>query len=122
MTYIDGFVTPVPHANKTAYIEMAARSAPIFQEFGMLRIVETWGVDLPDGKATDFRKAVQAGEGENVVFSWMVWPSKEVRDAGWEKLMADDRMKAMGDMPFDGKRMFWGGFAPIFDTAGEYVA
>jgi len=116
MAYIDGFLVPVPHDRKEEYRAMAAKSAPIFKEYGVLRIVETWGDHLEHGKETDFFMAVKAKEGENVVFSWMVWPSKEARNSGWEKLMKDERMAAMGDMPFDGKRMFWGGFTPIFDT------
>ena len=122
MTYIDGFVIPVPHDKKDAYRAMVEKVAPLFQEHGVLRMVETWGVDLPKGKVTDFHKAVQAEDGENVAFSWMVWPSKDVRDAGWDALMKDERMKPDGEMPFDGKRMFWGGFAPIFDSAGEFTA
>ena len=96
---------------------MAAKAAAVFKEYGATRVVEAWGDDVPDGKVTDFRRAVKAEEGENVVFSWIEWPSKEARDAGWEKVMADERMKPDRDnMPFDGKRMFWGGFAPILDA------
>ena len=79
-------------------------------------MVECWGDDVPDGKVTDFRRAVQAEDGETVVFSWIEWPSKAVRDAGMAKLMADPRMQS-NDMPFDGKRMIYGGFATLFDTA-----
>ncbi|MCW3836637.1 DUF1428 domain-containing protein [Sphingomonas canadensis] len=115
MTYVDGFVAPVRVENKQAYIEMAAKAAPIFREHGALRIVECWGHDVPRGKTTDFFMAVKAEEGENVVFSWITWPSKEVRDAGWAKVMADERMKPPAEMPFDGKRMFWGGFETMVD-------
>ena len=79
-------------------------------------MVECWGDDVPDGKVTDFRRAVQAEDGETVVFSWIEWPSKAVRDAGMAKLMADPRMQS-NDPPFDGKRMIYGGFATLFDTA-----
>ena len=116
MTFVDGFVAPVPDANKEAYRAMAATAAPIFVEYGALHVLEAWGNDLPRGKTTDFFMAVKAEEGENVVFSWIIWPSKEIRDSGWEKLMKDERMKPPGEPPFDGKRMFWGGFDPIVDV------
>ncbi len=115
MSYIDGFVVAVPKANKQAYLDHAKKSLPMFKEFGATRMVEAWGDDVPDGKVTDFRRAVKAEEGEAVLFSWIEWPSKEVRDKGMKKLMEDQRMKAMSDMPFDGKRMIMGGFAPILD-------
>ncbi len=116
MGYTDGFVLPVPAGNKEAYRAMAAKAAAVFEEYGATRVVEAWGDDIPDGKVTDFRRAVKAEEGENVVFSWIEWPSKEARDAAWPKLMEDERMKPdFANMPFDGKRMFWGGFAPILD-------
>ncbi|MDO6406780.1 MAG: DUF1428 family protein [Pantoea sp.] len=116
MPYVDGFVVPVPLDKKEAYLAMAAKAAPLFKEFGATRIVECWADDVPDGKLTDFRMAVKAEEEETVVFSWIEYPSKEVRDAANEKLMADPRMKEMGEtMPFDGKRMIYGGFSPILD-------
>jgi uncharacterized protein YbaA (DUF1428 family) len=114
--YADGFVVPVPESSKEAYREMAAKASVVFREYGATRVVEAWGDDLPDGEVTDFRRAVKAEAGENVVFSWVEWPSREARDAGWAKVMADERMKPDHDnMPFDGQRMFWGGFAPILD-------
>jgi uncharacterized protein YbaA (DUF1428 family) len=117
MTYVDGFVVAVPAANRESYRRHAAEAAPLFKEFGATRMVECWGDDVPDGKLTDFRRAVQATEDEVVVFSWIEYPSKEVRDAANERIMSDPRMKAMGDaMPFDGKRMIFGGFAPILDV------
>jgi uncharacterized protein YbaA (DUF1428 family) len=115
VAYLDGFVAPVREENKEAYRAMAAKAAAVFLEFGALRVVESWGDDVPHGKVTDFYRAAQAEEGENVVFSWVIWPSKEARNAGWEKVMADERMKPEGDMPFDGKRLFWGGFETIVD-------
>jgi uncharacterized protein YbaA (DUF1428 family) len=119
MSYVDGFVIPVPAGKKDAYLEMAAKAAPIFREFGAERIVECWGDDLPDGKVTDFKGAVKAEEGENVVFSWISYPSKAVRDEANQKIMADPRMKMDENMPFDGKRMIYGGFAPILDESAS---
>ena len=126
MTYVEGFVTPVPTANKRAYAAHAAESAPIFKELGATRVVEAWGDDVPDGKVTDFKRAVKAKEDETVAFGWLEFPSRETRDAFTEKMQSDDRMKDMGEsMPFDGKRMIFGGFAPIVDESegerGSYV-
>jgi len=113
--YVDGYLAPVPAANKDAYREMAAKMAVIFKEFGAVRVVEAWGDFVPDGKVTDFKGAVKATGDEQVVYSWVEWPSKQARDEGWKKLMADPRMKDH-QMPFDGKRMVYGGFAPILDA------
>jgi uncharacterized protein YbaA (DUF1428 family) len=85
----------------------------LFKEFGAARMVENWGDDVPDGKVNDFKGAVQAEEGEVVVFSWMEYADKATRDAAGQKMMSDERMKDMFDMPFDGKRMIYGGFAPF---------
>ena len=116
MKYIDGFVVPVPTANKEAYRELAARMLAIFKEYGATRVVECWGDDVPDGKVTDFKGAVKAEPGETVVFSWIEWPSKEARDAGNTKMMEDPRMKTgMETPPFDGRRMIYGGFASLVD-------
>lgn len=119
MSYIDGFVIPVPSDKKEAYRKMAAEAAPLFMEFGATRIVECWGDDVPDGTVTDFKRSVNAEPGEIIVFSWIEWPSKEVRDDGNKRMQEDPRMKPPADMPFDPKRMIFGGFLPIFDTAGE---
>lgn len=116
MSYIDGFVIPVPADNKEAYRKMCATAASVFKEYGATRVVECWGDDVPDGKVTDFKKAVKAEPGENLVFSWIVWPSKAVRNEGSQKVMNDPRMKMGDDMPFDGKRLIYGGFEILFDT------
>jgi len=117
MNYVDGFVMAVPAAKKEEFRKHAAEAAPVFREFGATRVVECWGDDVPDGTVTDFRGAVKAEEGEIVVFSWIEYPSREVRDAAMAKVMSDPRMKAIGEkMPFDGKRVIFGGFAPIVDA------
>jgi uncharacterized protein YbaA (DUF1428 family) len=126
MTYFEGFVVPVPEANKDAYREHASGAFPLFQEFGVTRLVEAWGDDVPEGKVTDFRGAVKAEQGENVVFSWFEYPSKDARNAANAKMMSDPRMEAMGaEMPFDGKRMIMGGFNAIVEEgepgAGSYT-
>jgi uncharacterized protein YbaA (DUF1428 family) len=115
MSYVDGYIIPVPLAQKAAYLTMATKMAAIFTENGALRIVETWGDDVPRGKTTDFWGAVKCEEGEGLVFSWIEWPSKAARDTGMQKAMQDPRMK--GEAPFDGKRMIFGGFMPMLDTA-----
>jgi uncharacterized protein YbaA (DUF1428 family) len=122
MTYIDGFVVAVPAANKETYRKHAAEAAPLFKEFGVTRMVEAWGDDVPDGKVTDFKGAVKAEPDEVVVFGWFEYPDKATRDAANEKMMNDPRMKQMGEtMPFDGRRMIYGGFAGIVEqgTAGR---
>ena len=116
MSYIDGFLIPVPEGKKEDYRKLAEWAAPIFMEHGALQVVECWGDDIPAGKLTDFFMAVKAEPGETVVFSWIVWPSKAVRDEGNRKVMADPRMQPMPAMPFDGKRMIFGGFAPLLDS------
>ncbi len=116
MTYFEGFVVPVPEANRDAYRKHASGAAPMFQELGVTRMVEAWDSDVAEGKVTDFRKAVDAKEGEKVVFSWFEYPSKSERNAANEKFMSDPRMKEMGEnMPFDGKRMIMGGFDAIVE-------
>ena len=117
MSYIDGFVMAVPDANRQAFIDHAGKFDAILLEYGAIRVIECWGDDVPDGKLTDFRRAVQAKEGESVVFSWVEWPDKATRDSGMEKFMQDPRMQEANDMPFDGKRMIYGGFAPVVDLA-----
>ena len=115
MSYIDGFVIAVPTANKQKFIEHARQLDPIFLELGAIRVIEGWGDDVPDGKVTDFRRAVQATGEETVVFSWIEWPDKTTRDAGMKKMMEDPRMDPSIPMPFDGKRMIFGGFSNVWN-------
>lgn len=122
--YIDGFVMAVPTANKEKFIAHAKHSDSIFIDFGATRVLECWGDDVSEGETTDFRKAVKATDDETVVFSWIEWPDKETRDAGMAKMMADDfddeRMNMeKNPMPFDGKRLIYGGFAPVFELKGK---
>lgn len=117
MSHIDGFVAAVPAANKEAYRKLAEMVAPLFKKFGATRFMECWGDDVPDGQTTDCRRAVKAEKDEVVVFSWIEHPSKAVCNGANEKVMSDPPMKAMGDeMPFDGKRMIYGGFMPIVEA------
>jgi len=114
MTYVDGFVIAVPRANRDRFIAHAREADQAFLDHGAIRIVECWGDDVPDGKLTDFRRAVQATDDEEVAFSWIEWPDKATRDAAMARIMADPRFSPENNpMPFDGKRMIFGGFAPI---------
>jgi uncharacterized protein YbaA (DUF1428 family) len=115
MPFLDITVIPVPTANKAAYLEHSLKTTPFFKEQGALAVTETWGEDIPEGKVTDFRKAVALQDGETVAVGWITWPDKAVRDAAWEALMADERMMGMA-MPFDGKRMIFAGFDVIAEN------
>ncbi|MFC4728334.1 DUF1428 domain-containing protein [Coralloluteibacterium thermophilus] len=120
MTYIDGCVIAVPTRNRDAFVAHARTADALFLEFGALRVVECWGDDVPEGRQTDFRRAVQAKDGETVVFSWIEWPDKATRDAGMERMMKDPRMSPEANpMPFDGKRMIYGGFVPVLELPGR---
>ena len=117
MNYVDGFVCAVTTATKDAYTEYAKKYGPIFKEYGALSVVDCWGDDVPEGTLTSFTMAVKREANESVVFSWVTWPSKAVRDEGWKKLMADPRFAPENHvMPFDGKRMIYGGFQVISDV------
>jgi uncharacterized protein YbaA (DUF1428 family) len=113
--YIQGFLIAVPEGNKDAYRALAEKAAAKFSEYGVTEIVEAWEESVPDGKVTDFRMATKAEPGEKIVFSWMVWPDKATYEASHEKMQSDPFWaEEMGEMPFDGMRMIWGGFTPIF--------
>lgn len=114
MNYVDGFVAAVATADKETYKKFALKATEIFKDHGAIRVVECWGDDVPEGKLTSFPTAVKLEPNETVVFSWIVWPNKEARDRGMEKAEHDPRMQS-GDMPFDGKRLIYGGFQVMLD-------
>lgn len=116
MSYVHGFLVAVPTANKQAYIDMAKAAASVFKENGAISVVETWGVDVPDGKVTSFPMAVKLKEDEKVVFSWIVWPDEETGKTGMEKTMKHFEQMDFNDMPFDGMRMMWGSFETIVEA------
>ncbi|MEG9268717.1 DUF1428 domain-containing protein [Qipengyuania sp. Mu-71] len=121
--YIDGFVMAVPTANKEKFTAHAEMADSVFIDLGATRVIECWGDDVPDGETTDFRKAVKAKDDEAVVFSWIEWPDKKTRDAAMAKMMSEDfsdeRMdQEKNPMPFDGKRLIFGGFAPVAELKG----
>ena len=110
--YVDGFVAAVPSANKDAFIEHARAAAVVFKEHGALRVVECWGDDVPEGEVTSFC----GKDDESIIFSWIEWPSRAVRDEGMAKVMQDPRLQMdVNPMPFDGKRLIFGGFKSIID-------
>ena len=114
MSYVDGFVVAVPTANREKFKQHAESAAAIFKEYGALSVAECWGDDVPEGKLTSFPMAVKLKEDETVVFSWIIWPSRQTRDAGMQKVMADPRLQPdVNPMPFDGQRMIFGGFEMI---------
>jgi uncharacterized protein YbaA (DUF1428 family) len=117
--YIDGFVVPVPEGKRDAYRELASKMAKVFRQHGANRVIEAIGDDVPRGEVTDFYRAVKAEDGEAVVFSFIEWPDKATRDEAWKAIMADDGMKPEDPMPFNGQRMFWGGFEKVVDTADQ---
>ena len=112
MNYVDGCVLAVPTANREAYCQHAQIAAAVFKEHGALAVVDCWGDDVPEGKVTSFPMAVQRKQDETVVFSWITWPSRAASDAGMKKAMDDARLTNVA-MPFDGKRMIYGGFEVI---------
>jgi uncharacterized protein YbaA (DUF1428 family) len=120
--YTDGFVVPVPESNRDAYRAMAAKMAKAFRAHGANRVIEAIADDVGHGEVTVFYRAVKAEDSETVVFSFIEWPDKQVRDDAWAKIMADESLKPQGEMPFAGQRMFWGGFENIFDSARQHAA
>jgi len=118
-SYTDGFVVPVPEGKTEDYRALAAKMAKVFRQHGANRVIEALSDDVNRGEVTDFYRAVKAEDGEKVVFSFIEWPDKATRDQAWGKIMEDESLRPQGDMPFDGKRMFWGGFDKIVDTAEQ---
>src|SRR5882672_10985309 len=117
MMYIEGFVAAVPTKNRETYKQHVEAAAQVFKDYGALKMVECWGVDVPDGKVTSFPMAIKKKDDETVVFSWVVWPSQQIRDEGMKAVMADPRLQPdTNAMPFDGKRMIYGGFEVIVDA------
>jgi uncharacterized protein YbaA (DUF1428 family) len=117
MNYIDGFIAAVPSANREKYRKHAEAMAAIFKQHGALKVVECWGDDVPEGKVTSFPLAVKRKDDETVVFSWVAWPSRKLRDEGMKKVMADPRTQAeTSPMPFDGQRLIFGGFQTILEV------
>ena len=112
--YVDGFVAAVPTAHRETYRQFATNAAGLFRTHGALSLVECWGDDVPEGKLTSMPLAVQRKPDETVVFSWIVWPSKAARDKGMAAVMADPEVPK--EMPFDGKRMIFGGFTVLVDA------
>ena len=117
MTYIDGVVAAVPTGNREAYRKHCLAAADVLKDCGALRVVDCWGDDVPHGKLTDMHMAVKAEPSETICLTWIEWPSKQARNEGMAKMMSDPRMKPdVNPMPFDGKRMIYGGFVPVLDT------
>ena len=126
MTFIDGFVIAVPTGNREQFIAHARHFDRMLIEEGALRVVEGWGEDVPRGEHTDFQGAVKATDDETICFSWVEWPDRATRDACHARM--DERMKngefaafeaEAGAMPFDGKRMIYGGFAAVVDMGKD---
>lgn len=117
MSYVDFFCVPLPKGKESAYKAQSEVFGKIMKEQGMLGYCEAVADDVPHGKVTDFYKAVNATDGETVVASYCIWPDKATRDKAWEVAMKDPRLanQKPEDMPYDGKRMFWGGFKPIYE-------
>jgi uncharacterized protein YbaA (DUF1428 family) len=112
--YVAGFVIPVPEDKMEAYRRWAEKSAAIFKDHGCTEIVESWEDNVPDGKQTDFRRAVDAKKGEKIVFTWQVWPDKATLEAAEAQMHVDPRFEVAGEIPFDSKRLILGCFQPVY--------
>jgi uncharacterized protein YbaA (DUF1428 family) len=117
--YIAGFVIPVPEEKMEAYRKWAENGAALFKEYGCIEIVESWEDYVPDGKLTDFRRAVDAKPGEKIVFSWQVWPDKATLEGVEAAMQKDKRFEVSGEIPFDAKRLIYGCFVPIYTMKRE---
>ena len=114
--YIMSYVAAVQTDRKQDYLAHSVKAAEVFKSYGATRVVECWGDFIQDGKQTSYPRAVTAKEGETVVTGWQEWPDKDTCHANMEKAMSDPRMQEMGEMPFDGMRMIYGGFDTIVDV------
>lgn len=118
--YVNTYILSVPEGKKDEYIRTANVVAEIAKDFGALEIFENWELEVPDGKLTDYRKAVKAEPGEKIVLSWIVWPDRETAAIAHKGMFSDERMSRINEMPVDGKRMILGGFEPILAYRKEY--
>ena len=112
--YVAGFVIPVPEDRMEAYRKWAESGAAIFREYGCVEIVESWEDNVPSGKFTDFRRAVDARENEKIVFTWQIWPDKATLEAAEAKMREDKRLEVSGEIPFDARRLILGCFTPLY--------
>ena len=112
--YVAGLVIPVPEDKMEAYQKWAENGAEFYKDYGCVEIVESWEDNVPDGKQTDFRRAVAAKDGEKIVFTWQIWPDKASFYAAEAKMHEDGRMDTAGEPPFDAKRLILGCFQPVF--------
>lgn len=119
MTYYTGTIAAVPTGNKEEYMKHVHAAWPLFRKHGAVRMVESWGVDIPRGKVNDLYGAVAAREDEAVVYSWLEWSDKAAADKAWQNIQDDPAMKDLPEMPFDGSRMIFGGFEPIFEAGSD---
>lgn len=115
MPFLDITVIPVVTADKAAWLEHSRKTTLIFKDHGALSVTECWGEDVPDGKLTDFKRAVALKDGESVAVGWITWPDRAARDAGWENMMRDERMTNAAEPPWDGKRMIYAGFEVVLE-------
>ena len=113
--YVCGLVIPVPEARREDYRRWAEMSAGLFREYGCLEIVECWEDFIPEGKITDFRRAVAAEPGERIVFTWQVWPDKASFEAAEARMHEDEVLDGSGEPPFDARRLILGCFQPLFE-------
>ena len=116
--YVNTYILAVPEERKDDYVRIAELYAEVAKDFGALEVCENWELEVPDGEHTDYRRAVNARPGEKIVMSWVIWPDRAAGAKAHKGMMDDPRMAAMGDMPFDGKRMILGGFKPIVRMQG----
>ncbi len=111
--YVNGYIIPVPEEKKDPFVQAMKVYVEVAKDFGAIEIFENWEVEVPDGKLTDYRKAVNARRGEKIVLSWVVWPDRRTAAIAHKGIFGDPRMEAIEDMPIDSTRMILGGFEPL---------